>query len=256
MSVNHDCLRCLNRSVCVVGQVDAAQNPVVRNAMQDQIRLLPGDVLLRPGMSFEHLYLVRYGHFKAVLLDPDGRSHTTRLQGRGDVLGLEGLDQGRHHQEVTALQHASVCAFRYDAWCDLASSLPSLQQAWFKTLSRATRLDGQHMLLLGCLDGQARVASFLLMLGQRVGDLQGETLDLMMTRQEMGNYLGMTLESVSRHLSQFQRHGWIRLDRRRVTLLQPDALQQLRRADEPRKFRVNASFQRPMGRGEQSVMST
>jgi len=112
------------------------------------------------------------------------------------------------------------------------------------------------MLLLGCLDGQARVASFLLMLGQRVGDLQGETLDLMMTRQEMGNYLGMTLESVSRHLSQFQRHGWIRLDRRRVTLLQPDALQQLRRADEPRKFRVRAPFQRPMGRGEQSVMST
>ena len=112
------------------------------------------------------------------------------------------------------------------------------------------------MLLLGCLDGQARVASFLLMLGQGVGDLQGETLDLMMTRQEMGNYLGMTLESVSRHLSQFQRHGWIRLDRRRVTLLQPDALQHLRRADEPRKFRVHASFQRPMGRGEQSVMGT
>ena len=254
MSVNHDCLRCLNRPDCVMGQVDAELNPMVRAAMQDQIRLLPGDVLLYPGMPFERLYLVRYGYFKAVLLDPEGRSHTTGLHGRGEVLGLEGLEPGQHLSEVTALQHASVCVFRYAAWCDLVARIPSLQQAWFKTLSRTTRHDGQHMLLLGCMDGQERVASFLLMLWQRAGQARVESLDLMMTRQEIGNYLGMTLESVSRHLSQFQRRGWIRLDRRRVKVLQLSALQQLKTVEETRDQIRPSLFQRRMGLNEQSVL--
>jgi CRP/FNR family transcriptional regulator len=255
MSVNHDCLRCLNRSVCVMGHVDAAHNPVVRAAMHDQVRLSPGDVLLYPGMSFERLYLVRYGHFKAVLLDAEGRSHTTGVHGRGEVLGMEGLDQGQHQSEVTALQHASVCVFRYDAWCDLLARIPSLQHAWFKNLSRSTRQAGQHMLLLGCLDGQERVASFLVMLWQRVGDLHGESLDLMMTRQEIGNYLGMTLESVSRHLSTFQRRGWIRLERRRVTVLKPEALQHQTLVKTSSTSPVRAAFQRSMGHGEQSLLN-
>ncbi len=255
MSVNHDCLRCLNRSVCVMGHVDAALNPVVRAAMHDQVRLSPGDVLLYPGMSFERLYLVRYGHFKTVLLDAEGRSHTTGVHGRGEVLGMEGLDQGQHQSEVTALQHASVCVFRYDAWCDLLARIPSLQHAWFKNLSRSTRQAGQHMLMLGCLDGQERVASFLVMLWQRVGDLHGESLDLMMTRQEIGNYLGMTLESVSRHLSTFQRRGWIRLERRRVTVLKPEALQHLPLEKKSSMSPVRAPFQRSMGHGEQSLFN-
>lgn len=253
MPVNHDCLRCLNRPDCVMGQVDDALNPWVRNAMQDQLRLLPGDVLLYPGMSFERLYLVRYGTFKSVLLDPEGRSHTTGLHGRGEVLGLEGLDPGQHQSEVTALQHASVCVFRYAAWCELLARIPSLQHAWFKALSRTTRHDGQHMLRLGCMDGQERVASFLLMLWQRAGEARADTLDLMMTRQEIGNYLGMTLESVSRHLSQFQRRGWIRLDRRRVQVLQLAALQQLKPAHETRHQTQGPIFPGRMGMSEQSL---
>jgi CRP/FNR family transcriptional regulator len=253
MSVNQDCLRCLNRPDCVMGQVDTELNPLIRSALQDQIRLLPGDVLLHPGMPFDRLYLVRYGHFKSVLLDLDGRSHTTGLHGRGDVLGLEGLDPGQHHSEVTALQHASVCVFRYASWCELVARIPSLQQAWFKTLSRTTRHDGQHMLLLGSMDGQERMASFLLMLWQRSGGARTDSLDLMMTRQEIGNYLGMTLESVSRHLSQFQRRGWIRLERRRVQVLNLTALQQLKTADETSSPAQRSLFQRRMGMTEQSL---
>lgn len=252
MSVNHDCLKCLNRPDCVMGQVDTELNPLVRFAMQDQMRLLPGDVLLYPGMPFGRLYLVRYGYFKSVLLDLDGRSHTTGLHGRGEVLGLEGLDPGQHHSEVTALQHASVCVFRYDSWCELVARIPSLQQAWFKTLSRTTRHDGQHMLLLGSMDGQERMASFLLMLWQRAEGARAGSLDLMMTRQEIGNYLGMTLESVSRHLSQFQRRGWIRLERRRVQVLDLTALQQLNTAEATSSPTQRSSLHGRMGMTEQS----
>ena len=253
MMAIQDCLRCLNRPACVMGQVDAALNPLVRSAMHSQVRLMPGDVLMHPGMAFERLYLVRYGYFKTVLLDSDGRSHTTGLHGRGDVLGLDGLDTGQHHSEVTALQHASVCVFRFDVWRDLVARIPSLQQAWFKALSHTMRRDGQHMLLLGCMDGQARVASFLLMLWQRRDGIRGESMDLMMTRQEIGNYLGMTLESVSRHLSQFQRRGWIRIDRRRVTVLEHAALQQFQAPGASPDVSESVQYPRRMGLSEQSV---
>jgi CRP/FNR family transcriptional regulator len=253
MAVIQECSRCLSHSACVMGQVNAEMQPMVRSAMQRQTRLAPGDVLTHPGLPFERLYLVRYGSFKTVVLDSDGRTHTTGLHGRGEVLGLEGLDKGQHQCEVTALQHASVCVFRYEPWCELVARIPSLQQAWLKALSRSVRRDGQHMLLLGCLDGQERVASFLLMLWQRMEGAQLMTFDLMMTRQEIGNYLGMTLESVSRHLSQFQRRGWIRLHRRQVTVLQLAALQRLHAsnlADSQAQGVPNVS---PMGWSEQSA---
>jgi DNA-binding MarR family transcriptional regulator len=91
------------------------------------------------------------------------------------------------------------------------------------------------------------------MLWQRSGGARTDSLDLMMTRQEIGNYLGMTLESVSRHLSQFQRRGWIRLERRRVQVLNLTALQQLKTADETSSPAQRSLFQRRMGMTEQSL---
>lgn len=230
MPLVENCRQCQSRSHCVMGVVDAAHVPVVRSHLLHQSRLSPGDVLIHPGMAFERLYLVRYGHFKTVLLASEGQMHTAGLHGSGDVLGLDGLESGEHQCEVVALQHASVCAFRHDQLFELTGRVREVQQALLLALSRSMRRDWQQMLLLGSMDGEERVASFLLMLRHRrvPQAVEIETLDLMMTREEIGNYLGMTLESVSRHLSQFQRRGWIRLDRRRVDILQPVALERKR----------------------------
>lgn len=225
-----DCRQCPNRAQCVMGQVDASLQALVRPLLLYQTRLSPGDVLIYPGMPFERLFLVRYGHFKTVLLGSEGQMHTAGLHGGGDVLGLDGLAEGEHQCEVMALQYASVCVFRFDQVCDLSLRVHGVQQALLRALSRSMQRDWQQLLLLGSMDGEERVASFLLMLRQRQATtaVDSDTLDLMMTREEIGNYLGMTLESVSRHLSQFQRRGWIRLDRRRVEIVQPTALQDKR----------------------------
>lgn len=203
---------------------------MVRPYLLDQVRLTPGDVLIYPGMAFERLYLVRYGCFKTVVLASEGHMHTAGLHGSGDVLGLDGLEGARHPCEVIALQHASVCVFRFEHLCELSLRIRQLQRALLMAVSRSMQRDWHQMLLLGSMDGEERVASFLLMLRQRQGlqTSMADSLDLMMTRQEIGNYLGMTLESVSRHLSQFQRRGWIRLGRRRVDILQPLALERRR----------------------------
>lgn len=249
MSMIEDCQRCVSRSHCVTGQVDPVDQPLVRSLMLCQTRLVPGDVLIHPGMAFERVYLIRYGCFKTVLLDADGHMHTASLHSRGEMLGLEGLGHGSHQCEVTALQHASVCVFRFDQWCELSRKIQVLQQAWYKALSRAMHRDWQQMLLLGCMNGEERVAHFLMSLRDRqmTGTMRPDMVDLMMTRQEIGNFLGMTLESVSRHLSQFQRRGWIRLDRRRVHILQPVSL------THRRELPQRSSYRSGMGHSEQSL---
>ena len=242
MSRMEDCLQCQHRSQCVMGQMDASQYALVRPYLLYQSRLTPGDVLIYPGMPFERLFLVRYGHFKTVVLACEGQVHTAGLHGSGDVLGLDGLACGAHQCEVIALQHASVCVFRFDRVCELSQRVPDVQQALFRMFSRSMQRDWQQMLLLGSMSGEERVASFLLMLRQRqtFNAVGCDSLDLMMTREEIGNYLGMTLESVSRHLSVFQRRGWIRLGRRRVDILQPESLAHKR--DRRDALRVPLSF--------------
>ena len=243
-----DCSQCLHRPQCLVGQIDATHHATVRPYLLYQTRMSPGDVLIYPGMPFERVYLVRYGCFKTVLLASEGQLHTAGLHTSGDVLGLDGLDGGQHQCEVMALQHASVCVFRFDQLCELSLRVSQVQRALLTAMSRSMQRDWHQMLLLGSMDGEERVASFLLMLRQRqaLSAVAADSLDLMMTRQEIGSYLGMTLESVSRHLSQFQRRGWIRLDRRRVDILQPESLQH------KRDRCLNSSRSSTMGWSEQS----
>ena len=249
MSKREDCRQCLNRPRCVMGKVEDTDLDQVRSGLLYQSRLAPGDVLIYPGMSFERLYLVRYGYLKTLLLASEGQCHTTGLHGHGDVLGLDGLDGGVHACEVVAVQHASVCVFRFDQLSELSGRIPALQRALLMEVSRSMQRDWHQMLLLGCLDGEERVASFLLMLLQRQHPTSSATmsLDLMMTRQEIGSYLGMTLESVSRHLSHFQKRGWIRLGRRRVDIVQREALENRRDCRVP----LPMPTQRRMGLSEQ-----
>jgi CRP/FNR family transcriptional regulator len=231
-----------------MGHVQDTDLDQVRAGLLYQSRLAPGDVLIYPGMAFERLYVVRYGSFKTLLLASEGQCHTPRLHAHGDVLGWDGLEPGVHACEVVAMQHASVCVFRYEQLSELSARIPALQRALLIEVSRSMQRDWHQMLLLGCMDGEERVASFLLMLMQRQHNTTAASmsLDLMMTRQDIGNYLGMTLESVSRHLSHFQRRGWIRLGRRRVEIVQLEELEN--RRDHRRPTRAS----NPMGRSEQT----
>lgn len=226
MHKTESCHECQHRTHCAMGQLEPVHYAKVRQHLLYQKRLGPGDTLIHPGMEFARLYLVRYGTLKTVVMDGEGDQQIAGLHGSGDILGFDGLENGIHQCDVSALDYSGVCVFRFDHVCQLASEIGRVQQLLFRSLSRVMAQDRHLMLLLGHMDGEQRMAHFLLAFQKmHAPNLAGRSaFNLMMTRQEIGSYLGMTLESVSRNLSKFHRRGWIRLDRRQVEILEPAAL--------------------------------
>lgn len=220
------CGSCQHRSRCLLGQLDPGQYHQVRQYLLYQKKLHPGDVLIDQGSDFSRVYLVRYGTFKTVVTGGDGEQQIAGIQAAGDVLGIDGLEHGVHPCDVVALEHSGVCVFRFDHLCQMASEIGQVQQLLFRSMSRVMEHDRNLMLLLGRMDGEQRMAYFLLTFQKMhtSNNASSASLNLMMTRQEIGSYLGMTLESVSRHLSRFQKKGWIRVNRRQVEILAPAAL--------------------------------
>jgi CRP/FNR family transcriptional regulator len=220
------CCSCQHRPRCLLGELDPGQYHQVRQYMLYQKKLHPGDVLIDQGAAFSRVYLVRYGTFKTVVTGGDGEQQIAGIQAAGDVLGFDGLEQGVHSCDVVALDHSGVCVFRFDHLCEMASEIGQVQQLLFRSMSRVMEHDRNLMLLLGHMGGEQRMAYFLLTFQKMhtTSNASSTPLNLMMTRQEIGSYLGMTLESVSRHLSRFQKKGWIRVNRRQVEILAPAAL--------------------------------
>jgi CRP/FNR family transcriptional regulator len=220
------CAECQQRTRCLLGQLEPVHHQRVKQYLLYQKNLQPGDVLIDQGMSFGRLYLVRYGTFKRAVISDEGDQQIAGLHMAGDVLGFDGLERGIHPCEVSALEHASVCVFRFDHLCQIASEIGRVQQLLFRSLSRVMEQDRNLLMLLGHMDGEQRMAYFLLTFQQMHSNnnISSKALNLLMTRQEIGSYLGMTLESVSRNLSKFQKKGWIRVNRRQVEILSPAAL--------------------------------
>jgi len=177
-----------------------------------------GEVLYQAGDAFHLLHALRSGTFKASVLAPDGREQVAGFHLAGDLVGLDGLADGRHQATVVALEDTHTCAIDYPALLGLAVGLPALQKALHRLMSREAARGRWHMLQLGCMSAQERVAAFLIDLSQRVSVRGGSGCDLRlpMTRRELGSYLGLTLETVSRTLSSLTALRHLEVDNRHV----------------------------------------
>jgi CRP/FNR family transcriptional regulator, anaerobic regulatory protein len=190
-------------------------------------RLRRGQSLYRQGEACGHLYAVRSGTFKSVLVTPDAREQVTGFQLAGEVLALDALGEDRHATGAVALEDSEVIAIRYaDA---KGAGARELQQVLPRLLGRELVRKQKLAVLLSSMGAQQRLASFLLNLGARMEarGYSGREFRLRMTRCEIGSYLGLTLETVSRQLSAFARRGWIEVDGHDVRLLDRPALLRL-----------------------------
>jgi CRP/FNR family transcriptional regulator len=147
----------------------------------------------------------------------------------GEVMGLDAINNERHNYAAVALEDSEVCVIPYAELTDLALHIPELQQELFRLMSRDISRDHGLMLLLGSMTAEQRLAAFLLSLSRRYKRLgySAECFVLRMTREEIGNYLGLTLETVSRLMSRFQRDGLIATQQREVTFKDGDALREI-----------------------------
>ena len=191
--------------------------------------LLRGEALFRAGEAFTSLFAVRAGFFKTCVSSEDGRDQVTGFQMAGELLGLDGIGTDRHTCDAVALEDSSVCVIPYQKLEELSRELSDLQRHFHKIMSREIVRDHGVMLLLGSMRAEERLAVFLLNLTQRLRarGFSSSSLILRMTREEIGSYLGLKLETVSRAFSRFQEEGLLSVKQRHIEVLNPDALQEL-----------------------------
>jgi len=189
-------------------------------------KVLRGDNLFRNGDKFNALYAIRTGFFKTRISAEDGRDQVTGFQMAGEIIGLDGIVSDHHTCDAVALEDAEVCVMPFDRIEELSREITSLQRHVHKIMSREIVRENGVMLLLGSMRAEERLAAFLLNLVQRLharGFSQSE-LVLRMTREEIGSFLGLKLETVSRTFSKFVDDGIVEVKQRHVRILNPDGL--------------------------------
>ena len=188
-----------------------------------------GATLFRNGEKFTSLYAIRTGFFKTCVASEDGRDQVTGFQMAGEIVGLDGIVNDQHTCDAVALEDAEVCVMPFDRIEELSREVNSLQRHMHKIMSREIVRENGVMLLLGSMRAEERLAAFLLNLVQRLharGFSQSE-LVLRMTREEIGSYLGLKLETVSRTFSKFAEDGIVEVKQRHVRILRTDALKDI-----------------------------
>lgn len=189
-------------------------------------RIHEGQHLYHEGEKFQFIYAVRSGTFKSSLMLKDGREQVTGFQMAGELLGLDGLAAGKHASSATALEDAEICAIPYAHLSELAAGTPDLQHVISRLMSREIVREHSLMMLLGSMNAEERLAAFLLNVSQRMKarGYSASEFHLRMSRAEIGSFLGMKLETVSRTFSAFQQQRLLDVDKKHVRILDLDGV--------------------------------
>jgi len=206
---------------------------------QDQLRLddlvavrrkvKRGTHLFSNGDRFNAIYAIRTGFFKTCLATEDGRNQVTGFQMAGEIMGLDGIVNDHHSCDAVALEDAEVCVMPFDRIEEISREVAALQHHVHKIMSREIVREHGVLLLLGSMRAEERLAAFLLNLMQRLHarGFSPSALVLRMTREEIGSYLGLKLETVSRTFSKFVEDGVLEVKQRHVRILDVDSLERL-----------------------------
>lgn len=223
------CSNCNLRELCLPVGFSDCELRRLDSLVNTRRTVRRGDTLFRTGGPFTALYAVRTGFFKTRISAEDGRDQVTGFQMAGELLGLDGISAERHTCDAVALEDSQVCVIPFERLEDLSREFPDLQRQFHKIMSREIVRDHGVMLLLGSMRAEERLAAFLLNLTERLRarGFSDSALVLRMTRGEIGSFLGLKLETVSRAFSKFQDDGVLEVKQRHVRVLDASALRRL-----------------------------
>ena len=224
-----NCSNCNLRELCLpmrIGNEDMAR---VEQVVFARRRLKRGDSLFKAGDPFAALYAIRSGFLKTTVLNADGREQVTGFQMGGELLGLDGIGSGIYNGSAIALEDSEVCVLPFAMIEELGREVPAIQRNLHSVLSREIVRDHGVMMLLGSMSAEERLAAFLLNLSRRftARGYSASEFHLRMTREEIGSYLGLKLETVSRLFSRFQTDRLIEVQQKHVRILDIPGLQRL-----------------------------
>lgn len=223
------CSGCCLKNVCLPSGIESRHIAALDALTTVKRRVARGAAAYRSGDAFESVYAVRSGAFKNVGVSTKGEEKITGFFLPGEVLGLDAINAERHQFNGVALEDSEVCVIPFARLQEASLQIPELQNHLFRLISRDISRDQGLMLLLGSMTAEQRLAAFLLSLSRRYQRMgyAADRFNLRMTREDIGNYLGLTLETVSRFLSRFQRQGLIETSQREIAILDADALREI-----------------------------
>ncbi|WP_371810491.1 fumarate/nitrate reduction transcriptional regulator Fnr [Dechloromonas sp. TW-R-39-2] len=223
------CSNCNLRELCLPFGLNIDELERLDDLVSTRRRIKRGDHLYRAGETFDAIYAIRSGFFKTDVLLEDGRDQVTGFQMAGELLGLDGISTEHHTCNAIALEDSEICAIPFSQLESLSREIHTLQHHFHKVMSREIVRDHGVMMLLGTMRAEERLAAFLLNLSQRftARGFSHAEFYLRMTREEIGSYLGLKLETVSRAFSRFQEEGHIAVQQKHIRILNVNGLKAL-----------------------------
>ncbi len=236
IAINPDstvCSTCMLSSLCLPLGMPKQDVAKLDSVVTERIRVPKGAALFNQGEPTDAVYGIRTGVIKTQLVDVSGQTQITGFLLQGEIAGMDGLLESKQLSDAIALEDTEVCVIRVNQLDELGQYLPVLQMQLRRLMGKEIQRSHQMVMSLGVLRSEQRVAAFLLNLSYRLAALGYSSTEfvLRMSREEIGNYLGLTLETVSRLFSRFAREGLIKIQQREVHLLDVDALQKLAGTD-------------------------
>lgn len=218
--IKSSCATCSLRELCLPVGLNEDEIHILGDVVSHKRKIQRGGYLHRTGSNFQSLFAIRSGFLKTCVIEEDGRQQVTGFHMTGELLGLDAISTEMHTCDAIALEDSEVCEIPFEKLEEISRIIPSLMHHFHKMMSREIVRDHGVMLLLGTMKAEARLATFLLNLSRRflVRGYSESNFNLRMTREEIGSYLGLKLETVSRAFSKLQDEHIITVDNKHIQI--------------------------------------
>ena len=229
ITLQTQCTNCSLKELCLPIGLNPEEFKQLDAVVKQGRRVKKGEFLFHTGEAFISLFAIRTGFFKTTINTQDGRDQVTGFFMSGEMMGMDGLGGNAYTCDAVALEDSDVCELPFGQLDELGKYLPRLNLHFFRMMSREIVRDQGVMLLLGNMRAEERLAAFLLNLSQRLYSRGFAANDfiLRMSREEIGSYLGLKLETVSRTLSKFHHEGLISVEHKHIKILDSQALKKM-----------------------------
>lgn len=214
------CQECSLSPICLPVAVKEQELDQLDSIIRRSRPLRKGEHLFRASDTFRSIYAVRSGSIKTYSVTEDGEEQVTGFYLPGEILGVDGICSNTHTNSAKALESAAVCEIPFDKMEQLSVAIPSLQRHFFQLMSKEIQADQQLLMLLSKKSAEERIASLLLSIAARNGarGLSPTRFRLAMSRNDIGNFLGLAVETVSRVFTRLQKHGLLLVEGKEVEI--------------------------------------
>ncbi len=215
------CSNCNLQELCLPRGLNSEDMDKLDHVIRGSRPIYKGKHIFRGDDPFQAFFAVRSGSVKVYILNELGEEQIIGFYFPGEILGFDAIEQHKHSCSAVALETTTVCSIPYDKLNEVCVQVPNLQEQMFRLMSREISKENKLLLTINKRSAEERIATYLVSLSSRFHKLgySAKEYNLSMSRQDIGNYLGLTIETVSRLFTKFQRNGLIRIDKKKISLI-------------------------------------